>query len=64
MAWTQADIDALDVAIKQGVQTVSYADRTVTYRSLDDMLRLRQVMTNSAAGSAGVSSTLAKFDKG
>ena len=64
MAWTQSDVDALEAAIKQGVRTVSYADRTVTYHSLDEMLRLRNVMQNSATGSAGVSSTFAKFDKG
>jgi hypothetical protein len=67
MAWEQTDIDALETAIKQGVRTVSYADRTVTYHSLDEMLRLRSVMQNAvdaASGSAGVSCTFAKFEKG
>lgn len=67
MAWTTSDVEALEAAIKSGVRTVSYADRTVTYHSLDEMLRLRSVMKNDVAanaGSAGVSSTLAKFTKG
>ncbi len=35
--WTQADIDALKLAIKRGVLTVTFADRSVTYHSLKEM---------------------------
>ena len=41
--WTQADIDALKVAIASGVLSVSYAGpptRTITYQSLDAMRSL------------------------
>lgn len=41
MAWTQSDLDKLDKALATGVNTVAFRDRTVTYRSLDEMLRLR-----------------------
>lgn len=45
MAFTQADIDALDVSIKAGALSVRYADgRAVTYRSLDEMMRIRVLM--------------------
>lgn len=44
MAWTQADLTALDDAIKGGEQRVKYRDREVTYRTLDEMLRLREAM--------------------
>lgn len=64
MAWTQSDLDALDTAIKQGVRTVQFADRSVTYHSLDEMLKLRRLMQGEVSGSAGISCTLAKFDKG
>jgi hypothetical protein len=37
MAWTQADRDALKAAIAKGEKQVAYADRSVTYRSLDEM---------------------------
>ena len=37
MAYTQTQLDALDVAIAEGVLTVSYDGRTVTYRSLNEM---------------------------
>jgi hypothetical protein len=40
MAWTQAQIDALEDAIATGVQTVKHGDKTVTYASLDEMQRL------------------------
>ncbi len=37
MAWTQTDIDKLKAAIGQGATKVKFADREVTYRSLDEM---------------------------
>ena len=49
MAWTQADLDALEASIKGGVRTVSYADRSVTYHSLNEMLKLRMVMQESVS---------------
>lgn len=52
MAWTQTDLDRLDRAIAQGALRVSYADRTVQYHSLEDMLRLRDRMAREIAGSA------------
>jgi len=41
---TQAELDKLNAAINQGVQTVQYSDRRVTYRSLDEMMRIRDDM--------------------
>lgn len=49
MAFDQNDIDALDVAIKSRSQSVAYKDRSVTYRSLDEMLRLRELMAADVA---------------
>jgi hypothetical protein len=37
MAYTQAQVDALEDAIAEGVLTVEMADRSVTYRSLEEM---------------------------
>lgn len=37
MAWTQADADALKAAIAKGESRVTFADRSVEYRSLADM---------------------------
>lgn len=44
MAWTQAELDALNKAIAQGVTNVRFADRTVQYRSLSEMLRIRAMI--------------------
>jgi hypothetical protein len=43
MAWTQADLDALDAAIKSGTRQVRFADREVTYMSMDDLLKARNL---------------------
>lgn len=42
--WTLADLTELDTAIKQGALRVRYRDRDVTYRSLEEMLQLRNLM--------------------
>jgi hypothetical protein len=65
LAWTQTQLDALDAAIARGVLTVRYADREVTYQSIDAMLKARAVMAQSIAAAAGTSSTrYAAHDKG
>lgn len=46
--WTQADIDALKTAIARGVRSVTYADRTVVYHSLAEMLQLLSTMAHAA----------------
>ena len=55
MAWTQTDLDKLNEAIGQGVTTVTYRDRTVSYRSLDEMLRLRTMMAGEIASATSTS---------
>ncbi len=52
MALTQADLDALDAAIAKGEQSVSFGDRTVTYRSVSEMLRARAAIAQQLARSA------------
>lgn len=44
MAWTIEQYNALDDAIAQGVTQVMYGNKMVIYRSLDEMLRLRNTM--------------------
>lgn len=43
-SYTQEQIDSLQSAIAQGVLTVEYGDKKVTYRSLDEMLQLLGIM--------------------
>lgn len=44
MAFTLSDLDSLEEALISGAQRVSYEGKTVDYRSIDDMLRLRTIM--------------------
>lgn len=65
MAWTQAQLDALDSAIAEGALTVKYQDKSITYRSLDEMMRVRNMMAESMNVSSGNQSRrVAEFSKG
>ena len=66
MAWTQTDLDALETAIKAGVRTVQYGDRSISYHSLEEMLKLRDVMKQAVNTAAGTTTrcTYAMYQKG
>ena len=53
MAWSQLDIDKLKSAIGQGATRVKFADREVTYRSLDEMQETLRIMQNEVDALAG-----------
>lgn len=42
--WTLENLEALESAMAQGVRKVEYNDRTVEYRSLNEMKQLRELM--------------------
>lgn len=46
MAFTIQQYEALKSAIATGTQTVSYGDKTVTYRSLAEMKEVLRIMEN------------------
>lgn len=55
MAFSASDISALETAIKSGQLKVRYADREVTYQSLEQMMALRNTMqreVNAASSNA------------
>ncbi len=54
MAWTQADLDALDKAIASGAVRVDYPNSgSITYRSLADMRSIRGEIQNELNQAAG-----------
>ena len=53
MAWSQTEIDSLKSAIASGVRTVAYADKTVTYHSMADMLTALAAMEAEVSGGSG-----------
>lgn len=42
--FTQAQLDALETAIAQGALVVRYGDKHIQYRSIEEMLRIRDIM--------------------
>ena len=44
MAYTIQQHDALEDAISQGILEVEYSDKKVRYRSLDEMIRILNLM--------------------
>lgn len=67
MAWTQTDVDSLKTAIAGGVKSVAYADRTVVYHTLTEMLQALQAMEAEVAAGSGSTSigrcTIAGFSR-
>jgi 5-keto 4-deoxyuronate isomerase len=49
MAFTQAQIDALDTAIASGTLRVRHGDKDITYRSVDEMMAARSAMVRALA---------------
>ena len=47
VAFTQAHLDAVEAAIASGSLTVRYADKMRTYRSLDELLRIRSIIRSA-----------------
>jgi hypothetical protein len=45
MAFTLEQYESLKAAVAEGALSVRYADKSVTYRSLDEMLRLLKLMS-------------------
>lgn len=44
MAWTSDDLVVLEKAIATGATSVEYADKKVQYRSLEEMLKVRDMI--------------------
>lgn len=44
MAWTQTELDLIETAIAKGERLVRFADRTVEYRSINELLSARDAI--------------------
>lgn len=53
MSYTTADLDALNRVIKSGAASVRFVDRGVTYRSMDELLKLRSLIESEIAAASG-----------
>lgn len=59
----QALLDALEKSIFEGVLKVEYGDKKVEYRSLNEMIRIRDILKNEL-GIKGNRRTYGAFSKG
>lgn len=59
--YTIDQYNALTAAIAQGALKVKYADKEVEYRSLDDMLKLQQIMANDLGLNGDNTKTSGRF---
>lgn len=55
MAWTQGDIDTLKAAVlaRKGARMITFSDQSITFDSIDDMLKLLSVMQAEVSGRSG-----------
>lgn len=53
MAWTQTDLDAIKAAIAKGVKRVTYENKTVEYRSIDELKAARDEIQKELDQAAG-----------
>ena len=53
MAFTQSDLDALDAARKQGAKRIRFQDRDFEFDSVDDYIKLRNLILNDIAQQNG-----------
>lgn len=58
MAFTTTDLAAIDAAIASGELSVKFADRQVDYRSIDDLIKARNLIKVEIAKTASGGATL------
>ncbi len=49
MAFTQADLDAVRAAIAKGERSVQFSDRSVTYRSMEELFKAEEHISSALA---------------
>lgn len=62
--YTQQQYVALCAGIAQGVTEVTYGDKKMTFRSLDEMLRTKKLMEKDLGIATGSRKKFASFSKG
>lgn len=64
MAFSQAQLDAIEDAITSGSTSVSYEGKSVTYRSLDEMLRIRAIIRSALGLTTAPVTVLVQHSRG
>lgn len=63
MAFTIEQYETLNAAIAQGALTVEYGDKKVQYRSLDEMIRIRNIIAQELGLTSKTNRKVAVFSK-
>ena len=53
MPFSQADLDTLDAARKQGAKRIRFQDRDFEFDTVDDYIKLRNLILNDIAQQSG-----------
>lgn len=61
MPWATQQLDAIEAAIASGELTVRFGDRTVTYRSMQELLQARAVIKEALEAEAGTTTDRFSF---
>ncbi|MFY1071726.1 MULTISPECIES: phage head-tail joining protein [Pseudomonas] len=64
MAYTQAHLAAVERAIARGERVVRYSDRTVEYRTVDELIKARDLIRTELAQAAGPRSRVVRLHHG
>jgi hypothetical protein len=64
MSFTQKHLDAVEAAIARGEKIVRYTDRTVEYRTVDELLKAREEIRSSLINAAGPRSRVVRLSHG
>ena len=65
MSFTPKHLDAVESAIARGEKTVRYADRTVEYRTVDELLQARgQILASMHAAAVPRAKTIRLYHAG
>lgn len=51
-AFTEENLELLEQAIVEGVKNVKYSDKEIEYRTLDEMMRIRNLMRKALCKSS------------
>jgi hypothetical protein len=64
MAFQQSDLAVIERAIASGTMRVKYADKEVTYNSMDDLLKARDLIKTELGQKAKSQRMFARHNKG
>lgn len=64
MAYTKAHLDAVERAIARGEKIVRYSDRTVEYRTVDELIKARDLIRTELTNAAGLRSRVVRVFHG